>query len=140
MYYPLLTKSVLFIVFFFFFKQKTAYEMRISDWSSDVCSSDLHEIGKAPGRLRHDRQGHSSGLPVNRDHARERQPDFFGMAFSSLEIANLSRCQGMAFPVGTVALAALVADRAIERMIDEQRSEERRVGEGCVSTGRYRWG
>src|SRR3546814_6704934 len=59
-----------------------------------------HEIGKAPGRLRHDRQGHSSGLPVNRDHARERQPDFFGMAFSSLEIANLSLCQGMAFPVG----------------------------------------
>src|SRR3546814_4210433 len=29
---------------FFFFKQKTAYEMRISDWSSDVCSSDLSEI------------------------------------------------------------------------------------------------
>src|SRR3546814_1045684 len=28
----------------FFFKQKTAYEMRISDWSSDVCSSDLAEI------------------------------------------------------------------------------------------------
>src|SRR3546814_5303054 len=28
--------------FFFFFKQKTAYEMRISDWSSDVCSSDLY--------------------------------------------------------------------------------------------------
>src|SRR3546814_5922181 len=28
-------------IFFFFFKQKTAYEMRISDWSSDVCSSDL---------------------------------------------------------------------------------------------------
>src|SRR3546814_5919691 len=31
-----------FFVFFFFFKQKTAYEMRISDWSSDVCSSDLY--------------------------------------------------------------------------------------------------
>src|SRR3546814_3414519 len=30
---------------FFFFKQKTAYEMRISDWSSDVCSSDLHRAG-----------------------------------------------------------------------------------------------
>src|SRR3546814_7657188 len=29
-------------LFFVFFKQKTAYEMRISDWSSDVCSSDLH--------------------------------------------------------------------------------------------------
>src|SRR3546814_10310069 len=32
---------MMFVVFFFFFKQKTAYEMRISDWSSDVCSSDL---------------------------------------------------------------------------------------------------
>src|SRR3546814_10750362 len=31
----------LLLVLFFFFKQKTAYEMRISDWSSDVCSSDL---------------------------------------------------------------------------------------------------
>src|SRR3546814_12812414 len=31
---------------FFFFKQKTAYEMRISDWSSDVCSSDLAEAGR----------------------------------------------------------------------------------------------
>src|SRR3546814_1775405 len=30
---------------FFFFKQKTAYEMRISDWSSDVCSSDLVGLG-----------------------------------------------------------------------------------------------
>src|SRR3546814_9830333 len=29
------------VILFFFFKQKTAYEMRISDWSSDVCSSDL---------------------------------------------------------------------------------------------------
>src|SRR3546814_9852053 len=32
---------------FFFVKQKTAYEMRISDWSSDVCSSDLDEGGEA---------------------------------------------------------------------------------------------
>src|SRR3546814_19827831 len=32
------------LVFIFFFKQKTAYEMRISDWSSDVCSSDLHSV------------------------------------------------------------------------------------------------
>src|SRR3546814_1110285 len=31
---------------FFFFKQKTAYEMRISDWSSDVCSSDLRLVGR----------------------------------------------------------------------------------------------
>src|SRR3546814_17982843 len=34
---------------FFFFKQKTAYEMRISDWSSDVCSSDL-DRRRLPGR------------------------------------------------------------------------------------------
>src|SRR3546814_4536572 len=33
--------NVFDLYFFFFFKQKTAYEMRISDWSSDVCSSDL---------------------------------------------------------------------------------------------------
>src|SRR3546814_16856711 len=39
-----LSKSIFMLLgfcFFFFFKQKTAYEMRISDWSSDVCSSDL---------------------------------------------------------------------------------------------------
>src|SRR3546814_4235369 len=37
---------------FFFFKQKTAYEMRISDWSSDVCSSDLAAVGEFdPSRL-----------------------------------------------------------------------------------------
>src|SRR3546814_3022758 len=43
----------LFLYSFFFFKQKTAYEMRISDWSSDVCSSDLiagdHAVGLQPG-------------------------------------------------------------------------------------------
>src|SRR3546814_10594914 len=33
---------ILLMLSLFFFKQKTAYEMRISDWSSDVCSSDLH--------------------------------------------------------------------------------------------------
>src|SRR3546814_5060253 len=42
---------------FFFFKQKTAYEMRISDWSSDVCSSDLYPMatqdhGRDPKCLR----------------------------------------------------------------------------------------
>src|SRR3546814_11655745 len=38
---------------FFFFKQKTAYEMRISDWSSDVCSSDL-EVNEAKKVLAHE--------------------------------------------------------------------------------------
>src|SRR3546814_7044458 len=45
--------------FFFFFKQKTAYEMRISDWSSDVCSSDLS------CKL----SGTQSGLPLPAQHA-----------------------------------------------------------------------
>src|SRR3546814_5996674 len=43
---------------FFFFKQKTAYEMRISDWSSDVCSSDLEfllQVGEQVQHLRLDR-------------------------------------------------------------------------------------
>src|SRR3546814_3198050 len=44
---------ILCFVLFFFFKQKTAYEMRISDWSSDVCSSDLP--GSMPGVLNQDR-------------------------------------------------------------------------------------
>src|SRR3546814_18132082 len=63
----------------FFFKQKTAYEMRISDWSSDVCSSDLpahrgrgvapqpHRLGGLPLHLAHE---HHVGLgrlsPVDR--------------------------------------------------------------------------
>src|SRR3546814_9153768 len=41
---------MLSVLFFFFFKQKTAYEMRISDWSSDVCSSDLGRRRGGNGR------------------------------------------------------------------------------------------
>src|SRR3546814_3367824 len=41
---------VIRFVSFFFFKQKTAYEMRISDWSSDVCSSDLEGARRAACR------------------------------------------------------------------------------------------
>src|SRR3546814_15393261 len=55
--------------FFFFFKQKTAYEMRISDWSSDVCSSDL--IGKPanlPPPAHH-------GIQYKAAHARKRGED-----------------------------------------------------------------
>src|SRR3546814_5539542 len=63
-------------MYVFFFKQKTAYEMRISDWSSDVCSSDLPLHGPAPpaeasaeclaaraGRYDKDRRRRSSPLP-----------------------------------------------------------------------------
>src|SRR3546814_6141518 len=56
----MLVESMIVFFCFFFFKQKTAYEMRISDWSSDVCSSDLaalkarHVIDtKAPAHSRH---------------------------------------------------------------------------------------
>src|SRR3546814_4002024 len=41
MAFTLCCSTLCYVVFFFFFKQKTAYELRISDWSSDVCSSDL---------------------------------------------------------------------------------------------------
>src|SRR3546814_8638786 len=44
-----------FFLFFFFFKQKTAYEMRISDWSSDVCSSDLAHVDRMAA--------HRAGIP-----------------------------------------------------------------------------
>src|SRR3546814_5971449 len=51
----------------FFFKQKTAYEMRISDWSSDVCSSDLLEVALAEhlgglGELPHADHGDQRGV------------------------------------------------------------------------------
>src|SRR3546814_1545737 len=46
----------LFVKLFFFFKQKTAYEMRISDWSSDVCSSDLRVVLRREPDNPHDRR------------------------------------------------------------------------------------
>src|SRR3546814_2942654 len=68
---------------FFFFKQKTAYEMRISDWSSDVCSSDLdvaalprpipvvtHQVQIAP-RVSH-AVGHEQAEQIGRASCRER--------------------------------------------------------------------
>src|SRR3546814_10544411 len=49
---------IFFSMIFFFFKQKTAYELRISDWSSDVCSSDLHGADRGRRRARpHPRHG-----------------------------------------------------------------------------------
>src|SRR3546814_3651093 len=51
----------------FFFKQKTAYEMRISDWSSDVCSSDLHRpptLGHSPVDAAHESDIRGSHQPL----------------------------------------------------------------------------
>src|SRR3546814_3964614 len=56
--------NVCIYIFVFFFKQKTAYEMRISDWSSDVCSSDLAKHDCGGGRSRR------AGCPRPADRAR----------------------------------------------------------------------
>src|SRR3546814_10451190 len=65
---------VLFLLYFFFFKQKTAYEMRISDWSSDVCSSDLARPLARPERRARPRLA-AAGQPTAlvADAARERE-------------------------------------------------------------------
>src|SRR3546814_7377341 len=70
------------VICFFFFKQKTAYEMRISDWSSDVCSSDLAKlrgagthargIGQQPGAVEDQDGGGQVGKQIGRASCRER--------------------------------------------------------------------
>src|SRR3546814_1913799 len=58
----------------FFFKQKTAYEMRISDWSSDVCSSDLQLHGAAPQLAgREDFRGHGRQRKIGGEHGHLQQ-------------------------------------------------------------------
>src|SRR3546814_8109785 len=97
--------------FFFFFKQKTAYEMRISDWSSDVCSSDL------------DRAEGQSAAPCE---GRE--------CPAGLLVQNMSLCDEA---VG--GLRGRREQGAMFGQPLQQRSEERRVGKECVSTCRSRW-
>src|SRR3546814_9556197 len=50
-YYMMFLSKMEVVYLFFFFKQKTEYEMRISDWSSDVCSSDLPAMNDAKGMI-----------------------------------------------------------------------------------------
>src|SRR3546814_971929 len=100
--------------FFFFFKQKTAYEMRISDWSSDVCSSDLADT-----------------FP--------QQPEVHEMVDVAMQAcqrgATLTR-QLLAFSRRQSLNSELFDASAV---ISGMRSEERRVGKECVSTCRSRW-
>src|SRR3546814_15651521 len=97
----------------FFFKQKTAYEMRISDWSSDVCSSDLELKSIRENTLRL-AKAIADGLDVPIGKLKE-----------------LGK-QGKLTP-------GVIAD-ALEKEADRiDRSEERRGGKECVSTCRSRW-
>src|SRR3546814_11844410 len=102
----------LFIVFFFFFKQKTAYEMRISDWSSDVCSSDLN-----PGP-----SGELVIATASTDASTSSTPA------DGAQLANCSSRTRMRWPREPTSPTASSA-----------KSEERRVGKEGVSTCRYAW-
>src|SRR3546814_2021852 len=100
---------------FFFFKQKTAYEMRISDWSSDVCSSDLvarRQLGHA-----------QRDIEVLRA---------LGHLLRHLELRGVD---DLGAAVG-VEHHVLLDQHLVEAGL---RSEERRVGKECVSTCRSRW-
>src|SRR3546814_3753630 len=102
---------------FFFFKQKTAYEMRISDWSSDVCSSDLvcKRVGLDPFRRQIYAVVYSKDKPDKR---------------------KMSIITGID---GFRAVAARNRDYRPDDIESRIRSEERRVGKECVSTCRSRW-
>src|SRR3546814_9633213 len=101
-----------FSVLFFFFKQKTAYEMRISDWSSDVCSSDL---------LVADKSELAAGDLV-----------FFGRR-GRVDHVGIYVGEGRFVHAPSTGKDVMVSD------LDSGRSEERRVGKECVSTCRSRW-
>src|SRR3546814_9705004 len=63
-----IVRSYFVLCLFFFFKQKTAYEMRISDWSSDVCSSDLHQAAVEPAGQALLKVGDAAGCGVGAEH------------------------------------------------------------------------
>src|SRR3546814_13595700 len=113
-----------FVLFFFFFKQKTAYEMRISDWSSDVCSSDLIEQGT---REHVDIEAVRAGC----DH------QFAELLHLSLLEQSRLVVERLQFRIVVAWLAHSPSFR--HRRTAQLRSEERRVGKECVSTCRSRW-
>src|SRR3546814_13582290 len=122
-------------VFFLFFKQKTAYEMRISDWSSDVCSSDLGGelvVGDLAGNLR-------VGLQELQEVAFA-APDFHRVALHEAvgvlaADAGLGQRQQHALRMHQAAAAVEVLLHGVGV---DQRSEVGRVGKECVRTCIYR--
>src|SRR3546814_13286206 len=117
---------------FFFFKQKTAYEMRISDWSSDVCSSDLNAGTALPVRNPFEvlpALGFAAVVAVMVLASRwaiERFGDS-GLA-TLLALIGLYDVDSGIITVGNLPSGALSP---------HMRSEERRVGNGGGSTGRF---
>src|SRR3546814_1154159 len=89
---------------FFFFKQKTAYEMRISDWSSDVCSSDLIDlIALAHAVLAHRRHANSSDFLTPEEHLASRGCQFTGQHGKECGFARpvgANHTVQLAFPIG----------------------------------------
>src|SRR3546814_16176828 len=121
---------------FFFFKQKTAYEMRISDWSSDVCSSDLAKSGDAPqGTVTPEKllalRDIGSRYPARGRDLFSISPD---MRFVAFQLHQADPGQN-AYCVALVVVELVPG--ATPRILD--RSEERRVGKGGVSTFKFRW-
>src|SRR3546814_9685721 len=114
---------MLFILVFFFFKQNTAYEMRISDWSSDVCSSDLMRPYETPGQWR--------GYQTMEDR----------YAMRPFQLHEESHDGDDAFLAAFPPKSPIRRAKRLYRMDSErvERSEERRVGKECVSTFRSRW-
>src|SRR3546814_5890730 len=113
-----------------FFKQKTAYEMRIRDGSSDVCSSDLgapEEILDAMNQLSAQVLRAGEILGWVRSFVKKRPPQT-----TALDINALVR-----ETVGLVSYERCNQDFSIELAL--ARSEERRGGKECVGTGRSRW-
>src|SRR3546814_3516429 len=120
------------VVLFFFFKQKTAYEMRISDWSSDVCSSDL--LGIVEGRAIVGRHAHAARRLGDRDAAvrevavlEQRAQRLPRRATEILEADHLHRgAQGRIGrePIGKVGVQARPVESLAAHLVAALRSEE----------------